>query len=255
MGMGIRKKVLFGFLILATMLFLAGAWSIYELKTIGSSVQRLLGDNYKSINAANSMTEALEREDSGVLLLVSGHWKQGRDIIESGDRSFREAFRIAENNLTIPGENSFIAEIQKAYGGYKNLWLRPIVGTSREKNIDWYFQEAHKSFSNVKLAVNKLRDLNAQVMYHTATQLEDKAHRAVIPGVVAILSALVFTVMFNYFINHYIVSPIINMTKSVQRFLKNNEPFQLRVETKDELERLGSAIQDLVAQSIKGQAS
>jgi methyl-accepting chemotaxis protein len=61
--------------------------------------------------------------------------------------------------------------------------------------------------------------------------------------------------MFNYFINHYIVSPIINMTKSVQRFLKNNEPFQLRVETKDELERLGNAIQDLVAQSIKGQAS
>lgn len=255
MRMGIRKKVLFGFLILATMLFLAGAWSIYELKTVGSSVQRLLDDNYKSINAANSMTEALEREDSAVLLLLSGHWKHGREIIESGDRSFREAFRIAENNLTIPGEKSYIAEIHKAYGVYKNLWLRPIVGTTREKNLDWYFQEAHASFLNVKLAVNRLRASNAQVMYQTATQLEDKAHRAVVPGVVAIVSALVFTIMFNYFINRYMVSPIIHMTKSVQGFLKNNEPFRLGVETKDELQRLAEAIQALVAQSTKHQAS
>jgi methyl-accepting chemotaxis protein len=255
MAMGIRKKVLFGFLILAIMLFLAGAWSIYELKTVGASVQRLLDDNYKSINAANSMTEALEREDSAVLLLLSGHWKQGREIMESGDRSFREAFRIAENNLTIPGEKSYIAEIQKAYRVYKNLWLRPIVGTSREKNLDWYFQEAHESFLNVKLAVNRLRASNAQVMYQTATQLENKAHRAVVPGVVAILSALVFTIMFNYFINRYMVSPIIHMTKSVQGFLRNNEPFKIEVETKDELQRLAEAIQALVAQSIKRQAS
>ena len=255
MHMGIRKKILSGFLILAMMLFLAGAWSIYELKTVGSSVQRLLDDNYKSINAANSMTEALEREDSAVLLLLSGHWKQGREIIESGDRSFQEAFHIAENNVTIPGEKTYIGEIQEAYGAYKDLWIRPIVGTSREKNLEWYFQEAHESFLNVKLAVNRLRALNAQVMYETATQVQDRAHRAVIPGVVAILSALVFTIMFNYFVNHYMVSPIINMTKSVQGFLKTNEPFQLKVETKDELQSLAYAIEDLVAQSGKRQVS
>jgi len=255
MYMGIRKKILFGFLILATMLFLAGAWSIYELRTVGASVQSLLDDNYKSINAANSMTEALEREDSAILLLLSGNWKQGREIIEPADRSFQEAFRIAENNVTIPGEKTYIAEIQKAYGAYKELWIRPIVGTSREKNLDWYFQETHGSFQRVKMAVSRLRALNAQVMYETATQVGDKAHRAVIPGVVAILSALVFTIIFNYFVNHYMVSPIINMTKSVQGFLKTNEPFRLEVETNDELQHLAHAIGNLIAQSSKPQAS
>jgi len=253
--MGIRKKILFGFLILATMLLLAGAWSIYELRTVGSSVQRLLDDNYKSINAANSMTEALEREDSAVLLLLSGNWKQGREIIDSADRSFQVAFRIAENNVTVPGEETYIAEIQKAYRAYKELWIRPIVGTSREKNLDWYFQEAHGAFQRVKITVSRLRALNAQVMYETGTQVRDKAHRAVIPGVVAILSALIFTVIFNYFVNHYMVSPIINMTNSVQQFLKTNEPFQLEVETKDELQHLARAIGNLIAQSCKRQAS
>jgi len=99
--MGIRAKILLGFLILATMLFLAGAWSIYELRTVGTSVQRLLDDNYKSIQAARLMTEALEREDSASLLLLSGNWKEGREIIEAADSSFQQAFEIAQKNVII----------------------------------------------------------------------------------------------------------------------------------------------------------
>ena len=66
--MGLRAKILSGFLILTTMLFMARIWSIYELTRVGTSVQRLLVENYKSINAAKMMIEALEREDSAVLL-------------------------------------------------------------------------------------------------------------------------------------------------------------------------------------------
>ncbi|MBS3731428.1 MAG: hypothetical protein KGY42_00860 [Desulfobacterales bacterium] len=66
-----------GFLTLAIMLAVAGAFSIYRLKTIGSPVQSLLDDNYRSINAAKKMTTSLEREDSGILLLLSGKWKGG----------------------------------------------------------------------------------------------------------------------------------------------------------------------------------
>jgi cytochrome c peroxidase len=73
---------------------LAGAWSIYELKTVGTSVQRLLDDNYKSINAARLMTEALERKDSAILLLLSGNWTEGREIIESALRHNLRAERL-----------------------------------------------------------------------------------------------------------------------------------------------------------------
>ena len=72
--MRLRLKILSGFLILAFMLSIAGIWSIYELQSIGTSVQQLLEDNYKSIDASKIMLEALEREDSGILLLLSGKW-------------------------------------------------------------------------------------------------------------------------------------------------------------------------------------
>ena len=59
--MGLRTKILSGFLILPMMLVVAGIWSIYELTRVGTSVQRLLVENCKSINAGNMIIEALER--------------------------------------------------------------------------------------------------------------------------------------------------------------------------------------------------
>jgi HAMP domain-containing protein len=253
--MGIKAKILLGFVILATMLFLAGVWSIYELRTVGTSVQRLFDDNYKSIDAARLMTDALEREDSAILLLLSGNWKEGREIVESADSSFQKAFEIAQNNVTIPGEKAYVDEVEKTYTTYKDLWIRPIVGTSREKNLNWYFQDVHQSFLDVKMAVEKLMALNDQAMYQTATHLKNRAHRAVMPGVVAVLSALVFVLVFNYFVNYYLVSPIIKITNGIQRFLKTSEPFQVKIETSDELHHLAAALQELVAQYQKREVS
>jgi len=117
--MGIRFKILSGFFILALMLLIAGIWSIYELNTIGTSVQRLLNENYKSIDAAKMMLEALEREDSATLLLILGKWEEGRTIIASGDSLFEQGFQIANNNLTIPGEKAHIDLIKLTIGIFK----------------------------------------------------------------------------------------------------------------------------------------
>lgn len=120
--MKLRLKILSGFIILVIMLTAAAVWSVYELKSIGVSVNELLQDNYKSIDAAKSMIEALEREDSGVLLLVLGHWEEGRRIIQSADKQFEKEYEIASNNLTIEGEREYIERIKEYYSAYKKLW-------------------------------------------------------------------------------------------------------------------------------------
>lgn len=246
--MGLRLKILSGFLILTMMLAVAGIWSIYELTTVGTSVQRLFDDNYKSINAGKMMIEALEREDSAVLLLLSGKWKQGRSIIESADEQFQEGFTIAHNNVTIPGEPAYVEEIEARYKRYKDLWVKPIVDTSKQGNLDWYFQDVHQVFQDVKRSVEKLVALNDQTMYQTASGLKNRAYMAIMPGIVAILAALIFTGIFNFLINYYVVSPIISTTKAIQRFMESGELPDIQVETEDELFHLVSSIQSLVAE-------
>jgi hypothetical protein len=246
-------KILSGFLILTMMLVIAGVWSIYELRFVGRSAQGMLDENYKSIDAGNKMMEALEREDSAVLLLLSGKWERGRSIIQSADKSFQEGLEVVRNNVTIPGERGYIQTLDQQYSAYKNLWMKPIVGTRYQGNLTWYFENTHKAFIDLKDTLEKLVMLNHQTMYRAASDLKNRAYRSTMPGIVAILSALVFTLIFNYFINYYMVGPVIKITKGINRVMATGEPLDVRVESRDELAELVSSIRQLVARAGYGE--
>ena len=242
--MKLRAKILSGFVILATMLACAGILSIYELLSIGSSVNRLLNDNYKSINAARTMIEALEREDSGVLLVLSGKWQKGRETIELGDDTFHQAFSIAQNNLTIPDENKYVDRIASNYRQYKALWIESLAGEIKEYDLDWYFEKMHGAFLNTKKSVEELIVLNDETMYKTASSLHNRANRAIMPGIVAIVSSLVFVAIFTYFINYYVIKPINMITRKVRDSIPKKELLKISVESHDELHDLVSAIEE-----------
>lgn len=243
--MGLRIKILSGFIILAIMLAIAGAWTIYELRSAGFSMQAMLDENFRSIHAAEDMIEALEREDSATLLLILGKWNEGRAMLSEADSLFNERLSFAYTNITIPGEQSILDTINAKYKVYKKLWERPIVDTPREGNIDWYFSIVHKTFLEVKASVQELNTLNNNTMYQTASELKRRSNRAVMPGLIAIIAALVFTLIFNYFVNYYMVSPIIRITDRIKKFIVNKTPYDVSIDSHDEISRLSESISQL----------
>lgn len=243
--MSLRFKIMSGFLILAVMLFAAGALSIYEFTNIGHSVQALLDENYKSINAAQNMIEALEREDSGVLLLLSGEWERGRSTIEDADKAFQLALGVAKNNITIPGEAGYVETIIESYEIYRSYWNQPIVKTPKGGDLNWYFNQVHLAFLEAKTQVNRLMTLNAETLYNTASSLKNRAGRAIMPGVVAVISALIFTAVFNFFINLYFISPIKKLTSGIRDYTKTGKESGFRLNSRDEIGELAKAIEEL----------
>jgi methyl-accepting chemotaxis protein len=244
-AMGLRLKILLGFLILSLMLLIAGTWSIHQMNSFGLSVQKLIDENYKSINAAKSMLEALERQDSGILLLLHGKWEKGRSIINEADQVVEENLKTAKGNVTIPGEDKLITAIESSYAHYKELWIKPIVGTKKEGDLDWYSHEVHDAFLNAKSQVNELIGINDQELYRTSSDLMNRANRAVMPGIVAMISSLVFSLIFSYFVNLFVVNPIIRITGAISDLIDRDVPYRVEVMTGDELGRLNSAIKRL----------
>lgn len=191
------------------------------------------------------MIEALERQDSGVLLLLLGRWDEGQKIIGSGDELFQENYKIAKSNITVPGEGELIEKINQQYMIYKDNRVKPIVGTGKQGNLDWYFRNLHMEFLEVKGAVNELKELNEKTLYRTASDLKNRANRAVMPGTVAVIAALIFSLMFTYFVNLYMITPIRRMIRGIEDFIKKDRDFDVSFETHDEMSRLSSAIQSL----------
>jgi len=244
--MKVKIKILAGFMLIILMLLVAGAMTIYEFSRIGNSVESLIDDNYKTIEASKKMIEALEREDSGILLLLSGKWEEGRTILRMADSLFLSAFNQAENNLTEENEGLYIARIENTYTVYKKKWELPIVGTAKENSVEWYLTDVHKSFLDVKVEVEGLINLNQESMYKEASSLKEQAHRAIMPGIVAIASSLIFLIIFNFFIGIILVRPIKKLIHAVKAYNIYSKEFSAEIINNDDLKILEDEIHNLI---------
>ena len=243
--MGLRRKITGGFAILALFLILAVLYSVYQLRVIGTSGHKMLNENYGSLNAAADMLEALERQDSAVLLLLLGKSEEGATLLASADQQFQAAMSDARRNITVNGENAAVEAVDSSYNQFRRLWKSSVWEGQDQRTLAWYTSQLHPAFVAVKAGIFELMDLNEITMYEAAADLQNKADRAVMPAIVAVLAALLFTLLFSYFVNHYMVGPIIRMTRAAEDFLSSGKPFEVTVESRDEVAHLQSAIQSL----------
>ncbi len=75
------------------------------------------------------------------------------------------------------------------------------------------------------------------------------ANRAMMPGLIAIGVGIVFVFLFNYFVNIFFVTPITRISQGVENYVKHAIPFRVKVDTKDELERLKNSVEKLIIQN------
>jgi methyl-accepting chemotaxis protein len=238
----LKNKIFASFMLLVMMLALAGVISIVEFRWLINSLHGLVEDNYKSIEASKTMLEALEREDSGILLVLLGEMESGRKIFFAADSAFIAALSIAKNNLTEPNENAYIQSIDDNYLLYKNFWNKPLLQTDKEASILWYQNTVHHQFSETKRSINDLMNLNQSSMYENATHLRERSRRAMMPGIVAIISAVIFSFVLHFFINRYFVKPIIDLAMAVKAFRPEDKILRTKINSKDEIKQLEEAI-------------
>jgi methyl-accepting chemotaxis protein len=247
----LKLKIFASFMLLVMLLAAAGTISILEFRWLSDSFHGMIQDNYKSIEASKTMVEALEREDSGILLIMLGQWNQGHNILYLADSSFNAELEIVKQNITEPDEDKYIADIEIKYAAYKKKWTVSMIESKDEETIDWYKNEMHQSFLITKKVVNDLMSLNQTSMYNEAYAIKERAHRAIMPGIVTIIGALVFSILLNFFIVHYFVRPLEKLTLAVKKYRTHDTSLQVNIKSNDEIKALEQAINNLLVRLEK----
>lgn len=242
----LKTKLLAGFMLLASLLIVAGSISVLEFIKLGSSFSRLLENNYKSIEASKQMLEALEREDSGILLLLLGEWGKGRSILEDADVAFQTSFEIAKNNITEDNEQQLITAIDEQYNSYKSKWIKPIVDTRKQGDISWYHNSLHKEFLTLKTLINQLMSINQNSLYNETSTLQVNSQRAIMPGLIAILGAVIFLAMLNFYIRKQFVDPLKKLKSAVKKHHAGDSAIYAEINTKDEFKELEVEINQML---------
>lgn len=243
--MKLKLRIFLGFLTLVILLMLAAIYSIIEFTKLSNSVTALLDNNYKTINATKFMLEAVDMEESGVLLLMMGEFDRGRAKIKSGDSLFHVYFNISKNNLTEENEEVHIENVSENYDAFYDLIRYPIVGTIKQGNLSWYNEKFHPDYIGLRRSIEALMELNQHSMYNEAIVLKEKSKRAIMPGIVAALAGIVFTILFNFLINYYYLTPLNRIIKKIKTHSPNTK-FELDTQASYELKDLDRELKDLI---------
>ena len=117
--MTLKKKILTGYGVAFALMGLVVAWAVSNLVSLGNATDAILSENYRSILAAENMVDALELQDSGILLLFLGEAEKGVAQFRENGAIFLQWLARAKDNITIKGEAELVQSIEADYATYR----------------------------------------------------------------------------------------------------------------------------------------
>jgi len=249
--MTLKKKILIGYGVAFALMGLVVVWAVSNLISLGKATDAILSENYRSIIAAENMVDALERQDSGMLLMFLGDADKGIAQFRENEAVFLEWLARAKDNITIQGEAQLARSIEADYAIYRRQFseLTDSRETAKAALRPTYYQETvYPLFAKVREACIGLRNLNEETMYAASLRAGKVATRAIWSTLLVAASALIVALMFSLFLAERIVRPIRRFMEASRKISSGDYAVQVTVETGDELGRLAEEFNQMAHQ-------
>ncbi len=243
----LKIKIVLSLSLLILMLMAAGVISILDFKKIGNSVDTVLKNNYQSIESAKKMLDAVEREDSGILLWLIGNKDSGIETVLGSDSIIRKAIVDIEENITETNEAQYVGAIMDEYEQYYSSVMTILKGgynTEESKQI--YYSRTDSLFLKTKEAINRLMVLNQDQMYRQAGIVKEQSRRAMMPAIVSIAAAIIFALLLYFFIGTYFIRPVRQLINSIKEYYPEKGRLSTGIVSKDEFKELEEEINQLI---------
>ncbi len=240
---GIRRKVLYGFALLAGLLMLTGLISYFELSRLSQTTRVMIDTSVGNMEISKQMLDAAQEQNTALLQLVN-HRSDGYDTVLLAHRqAFDDALAQA---LTMHPNNTEIKDIYIARANYYQAVAQVLADSTRASDIEWFTDVYRNSYYDLTLAVKNFMIETQHAVEGNATTLMNNVYRAIMPGIIALGIAIVIIVMFYALINIYILRPILRITRGLGNYLNSKIPFNVKMEGMDELSQLKDYIDELM---------
>ena len=252
--MGIRKKIFLGFVIIGFILFLSGSICIFQLVRIEKSLSGILTDNIKSIDLARRLSDETEAQTWDVIHIMINNETGRRAKVNFNSNTFERCIDSLSNNVTSDQEALIVDSLLCNYRNFKAnaSLLDSILALATTGERAEYFNLRYKpaliAFEN---SVTKLREINQEVISQNSSRLEGNFYRIIMPLIIAMSVGLFLIILFNYFINLYFLRPVLSIIKGIKAYLGQKTPYDVEIETRDEINELNHEIKVLISHSRK----
>ena len=231
--MKLKTILLWGYFLMAALIVALSAFSIYFIERLNSASEKILKDNYLSIESVNKMINNLDVIDNSQAILLSKKKPEketSRKELSEAKMIFQKYLLICEGNITEEGEGELIKKLKQQYEIYISKIEETDTTASEEKYINVLIPEYRK----VKILCYDLLNLNEIGMLKKNENAklisrETEIYMLVVAGI-----SLLFVIIIIVKAPSTIIQPILELTEKVEAI--SQRKYSERIEVKSENE-------------------
>jgi signal transduction histidine kinase/HAMP domain-containing protein len=259
MVMTLRTKLLLGLVPLVLILIGLGSWSILMFSRLGSNIDVILKENYRSVRYAERMKEALERMDSALLFAIGGEEEQAKRQFGESRPIFEENLALQQENVTLiaEGERELSAELAGLFSRYVDAAGRyfAVAPTSAMERRRMYFGEMLPTFQAIKNRADEILRINQLSMEEMDRRARSAATMSSRLTVVAVIGAVAAAIIAALALSRAVLEPILAVTRGARAMSLGNYDQVVVADTRDELGELAGAFNAMARRIREYQAA
>jgi PAS domain S-box-containing protein len=214
----LKGKFSIVYLFLVIMIAVLGITSVFSFYILSKSIDGLMVDNYKSINSASNMLDALEGQNIDVLNSIQNNQSAIGDFYKNSSQ-FYKWFHIVSNNVTETGEIDYVKKIESNYLSYLETFskLQNISATKGEKlATEYYNSNLLPLYTQLKKDLKSLSSLNENSMFRS----KDRVTKDTLMLMYIILILFSLSVIGGFFASRFYINkflmPIYLLTETIK---------------------------------------
>lgn len=244
----LRSKIALVYICLVLMIAVVGFTSVVSLYTLSKSINGLMIDNYKSINAANNMLEIIDEQNMSILNYLNNNEQGVLELFYKNNNEFYKWYNIESNNITEPGEKDYVTKINDNYVKYLSMFselqdIRNKQGLA--KAFDFYNNQVITLYNNLKYELKNLSLLNEKAMFIRKNNVSNDTVATMY--IILILSSIAVIggyLISRFFINRFL-KPIYILTETIKSVKEGNLHQEIPIISNDEIGLLANEFNNM----------
>jgi len=251
--MTLKQKILTGYGVIFTLMCIVVAWAVLNLVSLRKSTDAILRENYRRITTAGKIVEALERQNSAILIIFLGNAETGISKFQKNEAEIINLFGIAKESVYLPGEKEIDESMMAYYEDYRKQFSAITDLLDKGKQISpsplvFYEEAVYPLFLRVRDRCIKLRDLNEDAMYNASIRAGYIAGRTIWSTAVVAAFGLFTVLILSLLLAGRIVRPLREFMAAARKISEGDYGVQVQVDTKDELGSLAGEFNKMAQQ-------
>ncbi len=233
--MKLKTRIIVALGVMTILIIALAAASTYFTDRLGIASENILKDNFRSVEAANVMIDALDEMDNAIKkdLFAEGEYQAMHEPeFRTSDSLFVNSLRRAESNITEPGEKEIVVRLRERYSDFKKA-CNTAFADKRS-----YLATLAPAYDSLKGSCMELLQVNTLGMNIRNTKAKSVSEQAMLFTFILAGVAILIAVIMLFSFPALIINPLKELTAKIVSITKKKYNERIEVRSHDEIGEL-----------------